>query len=241
MNILNLLKKNKKIGNCSAVILCAGSSVRMGADKALLELNGKPVIIHTLVPFEHSDVIKEIIVVTKQDSIQDVSELCNRYGITKVKAVIGGGACRTESALAGVTACDPSASLIAIHDGARPFVTEKIIETVVTAAAEYMAAVPAVSSIDTVKYVDDKGIVIACPDRSHVVSVQTPQVFDADIIKGALSYAVSHNKQLTDDSAAVELMGIKVHTVDGDVCNIKLTVPDDLVKAEAILKSRDGI
>ncbi len=104
-----------------------------------------------------------------------------------------------------------------------------------------MAAVPVIPCTDTVRIVDDNGVITQETDRSHAVAVQTPQVFHADILKGALSYAVSHGLALTDDSSAVAMMGVRIHTVSGDPENIKLTVPDDLVKAGAILESRGVI
>ena len=224
--------------NCSVVIVAAGSSERTGKDKILLELGGEPVISRTIRAFQNSEFIDEIIVVTRTEDISFISDICNEKGYTKVKSVIEGGADRTQSSLAGVSAVSSKAELIAIHDGARPFVTDRIIKDAVAAAGQYLAAVPAVRSVDTVRIIDEDGVIIVCPDRNYVASIQTPQVFHADIIKGALSSAVTKELSLTDDSSAAERMGVKVHTVEGDVDNIKLTVPDDFVKAAAILKSR---
>ena len=108
----------------------------------------------------------------------------------------------------------------------------------VSCADQFMAAVPAVRCADTIRIVDDEGVITGDTDRNYAVQIQTPQIFDADIIKGALSYAVTHELSLTDDSSAAKMMGVKVHTVSGDPDNIKLTVPDDLIKGAAILKSR---
>ena len=130
------------------------------------------------------------------------------------------------------------ARLIAIHDGARPLVTQDLIARVVNAANEYMAAVPAVRSVDTLKKIDGNGVITGGVDRDSVVRVQTPQVFDADIIKGALTKAVEKHLSLTDDCSAMDMMGVRTHTVEGDAGNIKLTEPEDRVLAEAILKSR---
>lgn len=239
-----MLKELKKLFNrekrksCAAVIVAAGSGERMGRDKIMLDLGGKPVIARTIAPFQESEYIDEIIVVTKSENTVPVSEICNSFGFSKVKSVIEGGATRTESALAGVSAVSSKIELIAIHDGARPFVSDELIKSVVTCASVSMAAVPAVKSIDTVRVVDENGVVIYSPDRDYIVNIQTPQVFDTDIIKGALSYAVSKNISLTDDSSAAEKMGVKIHTVEGDRENFKLTVPDDFTKAAAVLKSR---
>lgn len=241
MNIKELFKKKKADPHCSAVIVAAGSGERMRADKVFLDLGGVPVLARTLKPFQDSPCVDEIIVVTRAEKLADVSDLCNANGFTKVTKVVSGGATRTESALAGVSEVNQKCGLIAIHDAARPFITEELIFNLVTCAAEFMAAVPAVRCADTIRIVDDNGVIIEDTDRNYAVQIQTPQVFDADIIKGALSYAVSHDMSLTDDSSAAKMMGVKVHTVPGDPDNIKLTVPDDLVKGAAILKSRDSL
>lgn len=238
MKLTDIFKKKNKRPFCSAVIVAAGSGERMGNDKMFLDLCGKPVLLRAVIPYQNSDAVDEIVIVTRPENVQKVSEICSTEKMSKVKLVIEGGATRTESALAGVSAVSSKAEIIAVHDGARPFVSEKLIEEVINCAAKYMAAVPALPSTDTVKIVDDNGIVIASPDRSHVVSVQTPQAFNADILKGALSSAVTKGLVLTDDCAAVEMMGAKVHTVNGDSDNIKITYPDDLVKAEAIIRTR---
>ena len=167
-----------------------------------------------------------------------LADMIKLYDISKVTQVISGGATRMESALAGVSAVKEGAKLIAIHDGARPLVTQGVIRRVVEAANEHMAAVPAVPCVDTMKQVNQEGVVIGSVDRSSVVRVQTPQVFDADLIKGALSRAVEKNLPLTDDCSAMEMMGVKTYVVEGDAGNIKLTEPDDMILAEAILKNR---
>lgn len=238
MNIGKLFSKKDKHLFCSAIVLAAGSGERMGKDKILLELEGIPVIARTLLPFQKSELIDEIIVVAKSENIQKICEICSGNGLTKVRSVIEGGGTRTESALAGVSAVDKKCELIAIHDGARPFVTDKIIADTVACATKYLAAIPAVRSVDTVRIVDEDGVVVSCPDRNYVANVQTPQVFHADIIKGALTHAVNAGVTFTDDSSAAEKMGVRIHTVEGSVDNIKITVPDDMVKAAAILKSR---
>lgn len=238
MNIKSLFKKEKKQTLCSVVIVAAGSAQRMGADKLLMELGCMPVLARTLLAFENCDIVDEIIVVTRMEKVEEAAALCKKYGITKAAKVIRGGKTRMESALAGVSEVKSGAKLIAIHDGARPLVTDEVIRRTVDAAEIYMAAVPAVCSTDTLKAVDENSVVIGPVDREHTVRVQTPQVFDADLIKGALSKAVSDGLTLTDDCSAVEIMGVKTHTVQGDEDNIKLTTPRDVQLAELILKSR---
>ena len=238
MNIRNLFRKTEPAPSCSAVIVAAGSSQRMGSDKILGALGGLPVLVRTLKAFEYSEVVDEIVVVTRQDKLTHVADLCHKYGISKVSKVICGGATRVESALAGVSEVDKKAKLIAIHDGARPLVTEALIRRTVYAAHDQLAAVPVVKSVDTLKTVNEAGFLCGDIDRASTVRIQTPQVFKAELIKGALTHAVKEKLPLTDDGSAMEKMGVKVYTVQGEEENIKLTTPRDLVGAEAILRSR---
>ncbi|MCR4606575.1 MAG: 2-C-methyl-D-erythritol 4-phosphate cytidylyltransferase [Oscillospiraceae bacterium] len=238
MNLKDLFSKKKSDPHCSVVIVAAGSGERMGADKVFLDLAGVPVLARTLKPFQDSECVDEIVIVTRTEKLSEVSDLCSSNGFTKVSKVVSGGATRTESALAGVSEVGPKTKLIAIHDAARPFITKELISSLVSCADQFMAAVPAVRCADTIRIVDDEGVITGDTDRNYAVQIQTPQIFDADIIKGALSYAVTHERSLTDDSSAAKMMGVKVHTVSGDPDNIKLTVPDDLIKGAAILKSR---
>jgi len=143
-----------------------------------------------------------------------------------------------ESALAGVSEVKTSAKLIAIHDGARPLVTDELICRTINAASRHSAVIPVIFNTDTLKVVDENGVVLGPMDRDRTARVQTPQIFDADLIKGALSKAASEGLSLTDDSSAVEIMGVRIHTVEGDADNIKLTTPRDLQLATIILKDR---
>ena len=238
MDIKAIFKRKEKFPTCSAVVLAAGSSQRMGKDKTFMEVGSMPVLLRTLHAFEKSEHVDEIIVVTRADKIQDTADLCSGNGISKLRMVISGGATRMESALAGVSACRKNAKLIAIHDGARPFVSQELISRTVYAAEKYISAVPAIPSTDTLKEVDENGVVVSTPDRSRIFRVQTPQIFHADMIKGALTKAASDNLPITDDCSAMDMMGVKTHIVDGDLDNIKLTTPNDIVVAEAILKNR---
>lgn len=232
---LNRFRTNTKTPHCSAVILAAGSSTRMGTDKSVLTLDGIPVIIRAVQAFEKYDLVDEIIVVTKEESVPMIADLCAQYALKKVRRVMAGGATRAESSLIGVTAVDKKAEYIAIHDGARPLITQKVITDALYAARDYHAAVPVIPSTDTLRMVEN-GFIGGDVDRDSVIRIQTPQIFDADLIKGALTYAVDKNVTVTDDSSAVRLTGFKIKTVEGDVNNIKLTTPEDVPVAEAILK-----
>ena len=215
-------KCKKEKPSCSAVIVAAGSSQRMGSDKIMMKLGAMPVLARTVLAFENNAYIDEIII----------------DGLHKVKQVVSGGATRMESALAGVSACRHGAELIAIHDGARPLVSQELITRTIEAARAYRAAVPAVASTDTLKIVDERGFITGTLDRSVTRRVQTPQVFEADLIKGALTKAVELKLTLTDDCSAMDMMGVKTITVEGEPTNIKITTPEDMVTAKAIVEDR---
>jgi len=238
MLLSKLFKKKDNTPHCAVVIVAAGSSLRMGGDKLMMELCHVPVLARTLLAFQQSPLVDEIIVVTRMEKIMDVADICKKYGVTKAKKVIRGGTSRMESALAGVSELSCGTKLIAIHDGARPLVTQDVINRVVYDASVHMSSIPVIPSTDTLKAVDDDGNVTGTVDRSRTVRVQTPQVFDADLIKGALTKAAKDAMQITDDCSAMDIMGIKTHTVMGDVDNIKITTPNDMVAAEAIIKNR---
>lgn len=236
--IIPCCRKKEETPHCSAVIVAAGSSQRMGSDKLLHNLGIMPVLARTLLVFQDCELVDEIVVVTRMEKLEEVAELCKKYRIEKASKVICGGATRMESALAGVSEVKKKAKLIAIHDGARPLVSVELIENTVRAAAKYKAAVPAIKSVDTLKLAEDGDTVTGSLDRELVLRVQTPQVFDADLIKGALTFAAEKKLPLTDDCSAVELMGVKARIVPGEEDNIKLTTPRDMLFAAAILKDR---
>lgn len=222
---------------CTAVVPAAGRSVRMGEDKLFLPLGDAPVLLRTLWALEQCEGITEIVVVTREDQIVPVGQLCRDAGLIKVHKVVVGGETRTESVLAGLREADPSAELIAVHDAARPLLTGALLEEVLKAAAQYGAAAPAVPVKDTIKRAV-KGVVESTPDRSELFSVQTPQVFEHGLLLGALEKALAEGAQLTDDCSAVERLGMPVHLTAGSYENIKLTTPEDLAVAESILERR---
>ncbi len=231
-------KCKKEKPSCSAVIVAAGSSQRMGSDKIMMKLGAMPVLARTVLAFENNENVDEIIIVTKTEKLEEIADMCFKNGLHKVKQVVSGGATRMESALAGVSACRHGAELIAIHDGARPLVSQELITRTIEAARAYRAAVPAVASTDTLKVVDERGFITGTLDRSVTRRVQTPQVFEADLIKGALTKAVEKNLALTDDCSAMDMMGVKTITVEGELTNIKITTPEDMVTAKAIVEDR---
>lgn len=233
MGLLNLLRKKKTEMCCSAVVLAAGSSNRMGRDKIMLQIHGVPVIVHTLRAVEAVSEIEEIVVVTREDLIPEIAGLCKVFGIQKVVKIVRGGDSRAESSHIGVREVKPGATLVAVHDAARPFASVELIRTAVLKAAETGAAAPAIPVKDTIK-VAYNGLIDHTPDRATLFAVQTPQVFDADLLRAALQKAVEDGAVITDDCSAVERLGMKVSLTSGDERNIKLTTPADLALAEVI-------
>lgn len=231
-------KKKPATPLCSAVVVAAGSARRMeGIDKVLTPLGEMPVLVHTLYAFQDCPVVGEVIVVTREDLLVEVSRLCKDFALDKVRKVIVGGKERIHSVQAGLREADPEAELIAIHDGARPLVTQQVIEEAVAAAAQSGAAAPAVPVIDTIKRWED-GLSVETIDRSCLRAVQTPQVFEAGLIRAATQKALEDGELLTDDCGAVERLGKKVTLTEGSRENIKITTPLDLVLGEAILQAR---
>ena len=224
---------------CTVVVVAAGTGTRMGRDKLLLPLLGVPILARTLTALNGSAAVDEIIVVTRPEKLETFAKLREEYHIDKLTKIVLGGETRTESALSGVSEADSRAKIICIHDGVRPFVTNELIEDVVHYAVLYRAAAPAVPVKDTIKRARD-GVVTETPERSELFAVQTPQAFQADIIKAALTAAVQQGQSFTDDCAAAEALGVKTYLSRGSEENLKITTPADLSLAEAILQSRSA-
>jgi 2-C-methyl-D-erythritol 4-phosphate cytidylyltransferase len=212
----------------------------MGMDKLLLPLGGVPVIVHTLQALQEAPSIDEIILVTREELIVPMSHLCKEYELSKVVKVIRGGKTRTESVRLGTLEADTRAQVIAIHDGARPFVSVDTIEAAIRQALSTGAAAPAIPVKDTIK-VASGGLVEATPDRATLFAVQTPQVFEASLIRAAMQKALDDGVELTDDCAAVERLGMKVVLTPGDERNLKLTTPMDVTLAEQLLEESEVI
>ena len=237
MNISKYTKPVRKLlplRRCGAVIVAAGSASRMGGiDKVMAPLKGEPMILHTVRAFQECDAIAEIVVVTRPDLILPITKLTNEFD--KVTAVVSGGASRQESVAMGMNALSDKCELAAIQDGARPLVTWQLIDRVVRAAHAYHAAIPVIPVKDTIK-VCNSALVVSTPDRSTLRAVQTPQVFDFDLLRGALKKAAEDGAEVTDDCSAVERLGMSVKTVDGDERNLKVTTPFDLKIAELLME-----
>lgn len=219
---------------CGAVIVAAGTASRMGGiDKVMAPLGGEPMIVRTVRAFQNCDAVREIVIVTREDLIVPITGLC--AGFDKVQAVIAGGADRPASVRNGLSALSSKVRLAAIQDGARPLITAAVIDRTIRAAHTYGAAAPGIPVKDTIKTVQG-GVVRSTPDRSTLQAIQTPQVFDLHLLKGALEKAKQDKITITDDCSAVEHMGMSVKIVDGDERNIKVTTPIDLKFAELLLE-----
>jgi len=239
MDITKITRPARKLlplKRCGAVIVAAGTASRMGGiDKVMAELQGEPMIVRTVREFQNCDAISEIVIVTREDLILPITNLC--AGMEKVKAVVAGGKSRQESVGLGLNALGDKIQLAAVHDGARPLITWQLIDRTVRAANSYGAAAPGIPVKDTIK-VAQGGVVKTTPDRSTLFAIQTPQVFDIALLRGALKKAAQDNAQVTDDCSAVERMGMSVKIVEGDERNIKVTTPMDLKIAQLLLEER---
>lgn len=235
MKLFRRKNRQQPAAKCSVIVLAAGSSTRMGQDKIMLELGGLPVIVRTLMTFERLAEVDEVIVVTRESLISEIAGLCKVFDLQKVKKVVRGGNSRVESARIGTLEADYDAQLIAVHDAARPFASEALIRQTILKAAETGAAAPAIAVKDTIK-VARNGLVETTPDRSTLFAVQTPQIFDASLIRAALQKAIDDRAEITDDCSAVERLGMKVSLTDGDERNIKITTPNDALVAELMLQ-----
>ena len=227
-------RKLLKLKYCGAVIVAAGSASRMGGiDKVMAELDGEPMVVKSIRTFQECDAIREIVVVTRPDLIMPITALCS--GFSKVTAVVAGGKDRPASVTNGLNALSDKVKLAAIHDGARPLISWQVIDRAVRAANSYGAAAPAIPVKDTIKVVAG-GVVKETPERKNLFAVQTPQVFDFDLLRGALKKAEQDKAEITDDCSAVERMGMSVKIVEGDERNLKITTPIDLTIAKMLLE-----
>lgn len=222
---------------CAALVAAAGSSNRMGGgDKQLLELDGVPVLVRTLLALQNARRVDTIVVAAREEHLVEISRLCKEYRITKCAKVVRGGESRVHSVLlAALEAGD--AELLAVQDGARPLTTPELIDEVIALAERCGAAAPAVAVKDTVKAVNSDDTVERTLDRSTLRAIQTPQVFQADLLKAALQSALESGAEVTDDCGAVERLGKTVYLTDGDEANLKITTPTDLILAEALLRA----
>lgn len=221
------------------IVLAAGSFTRMkGVNKQLAEISGVPVIIKTLLSFEKSSEISDIILVVRADDVFAMQLLTEKYCIDKLTDIVCGGNTRQESVIKGLSRVSNSAKSVLIHDGARPLVDEGTIKNVVNGLKEYSAVTCAVPVVDTVKRIDESGKVVKTLDRSNLVCVQTPQGVRVDDYKAAIE-KVGDVSVFTDDTSIMEAAGFEVLTVEGNRKNIKITTIGDIALAESLLEEKE--
>jgi 2-C-methyl-D-erythritol 4-phosphate cytidylyltransferase/2-C-methyl-D-erythritol 2,4-cyclodiphosphate synthase len=201
----------------------------------LTPLAGTPLLFHSVRAFSACDVVDDVVVVVRSDRVQRVQELIEAMGPSKVRRVVRGGATRTESSRFGTAALPSEVDLVLVHDGARPLVSEELIRRVVEAASARGAAIPGVPPVATIKREED-GVSAGTLDRRSLREAQTPQGFRRDLLAKALASAKRDGYEPTDEAAAVERVGGEVAIVEGDRLNLKVTVPEDLAIAEALLR-----
>ena len=221
----------------TAIVLAAGRGTRMGTkiQKQYLDLCGKPVLYYSLHAFQESPLIDEILLVTGEQEIEYCrKEIVEKYQLTKVRKILAGGAERYLSVWNGIQAAENKGFLF-IHDGARPFVDEEMIERVYEQVQKEKACVVGMPVKDTIKVSDDSGFIAATPDRSTLYSCQTPQIFAAGPYRQALAGAAGQGLDFTDDCQLLEHAGQKVYLSRGDYQNIKITTPEDIALAESFL------
>jgi 2-C-methyl-D-erythritol 4-phosphate cytidylyltransferase len=220
----------------SAIIVAAGSSERMGFDKLVAPLGGKPVIAHTVDAFERAACVDEIILVGRNDNLSELQKIVSQQ--TKVRQVVAGGALRQDSVRVGLEHVDPAADFVAVHDAARPLITPEKITRVFEAARIHGAAALAEPITDTLKRVDADLFVRQSVDRDRLYAMQTPQVFARQLLLEAYDAVTAKNISVTDEVSAVEHLGRKVVLVPNQDFNFKITYPRDFLLAEFVIKQR---
>ena len=220
----------------SAIVLAGGRGKRMNYHKSkqFIEIKGKPVLVYTLEKFIYNKSIDEVILVLPEDEVDYCKkEVLQRYSL-KVDRIVIGGKERQDSVFNALEAME-KANIVLIHDGARPFINEKIIEEGIKYANIYGAAAPGVTPKDTIKVKNEDNISVDTPDRNTLVAVQTPQCFKYDEIYQCHRKIKEENAIVTDDTSVVERYGHKVYLYEGDYTNIKRTTPEDLILAERLI------
>ncbi|MBQ6702249.1 MAG: 2-C-methyl-D-erythritol 4-phosphate cytidylyltransferase [Clostridia bacterium] len=228
----------------SAIITVGGSGTRMqsadGTTKQFMLLDGMPIVARTVIEFQSSPYIDEIVIVAKSDEIELYTKIINKYGLTKVTKIVEGGETRQESVLNGFKAVSEEADYVAIHDGVRCLITGENIKDVVKAAYTDGCACAASKIYDTLKMADSNMFIQSTPDRNFAWSAQTPQVFRASVYRACAFSAKKEGLVATDDCMLVENYGFKIKLVDCGRNNLKITTKEDLIIADAILKSRQS-
>ncbi len=222
----------------SAIIVAAGRGERMGVntDKAFLSLGPKPVVVWSLLAFEESLDIDKIVLVVRKEQLVAAKAVVQMFGLSKVSEIVAGGGRRQESVAKGLAAVDPETRIVVVHDGARPCVTAELISETVKAAQRHGCGIASNRIVDTVKYVERGTVVDHTVDRAKLWAVQTPQAFKFDLLVRAYKKVEAEGVTITDEAAAVELLGEPVRLVEWQKPNIKITMVEDLAVAAALLR-----
>ncbi len=226
---------------CIGLVVAAGVGRRMGSSvkKQYMELGGKPVLYFSLKAFQNSGIIDDIVLVVGEEDLSYVrNEVVDKYGFTKISGIVPGGKERYDSVWQGLQTITDEDGYVFIHDGARPFVTEEIIRRGYDAVSQYRACAAGMPSRDTVKLADADDFVLSSPNRDHVWLMQTPQVFEISLIKEAYEkFMKQEEKEATDDAMVAEqMLKVPVKLFAGSYENMKITLPEDVKLAEAILQ-----
>jgi len=224
----------------SAVVVAAGRSQRMGFDKLLTPLGGKPLLVHTLERLQRTELPAEIVLVIRPDSEAEMQKLVEPLRSKGAIRLVPGGAQRQDSVQAGLRAVSDTSDFVMVHDAARPFVTRELVDTVLAAAKLSDAAVCGAPCSDSLKEVGEDGLVQKTIDRSKLWSVQTPQIFRTSLLREAYEMALATGETFTDDTAVVEKMGHPVRIVLYHGMNLKVTTPTDWKVAECYLQLGEG-
>jgi len=222
----------------SAIIVAAGNSRRMGFDKLLASVAGEPVIAHAIGAFDRTASVSEIVIVAREERLDEIRKITSDAGFSKVRSIIPGGERRQDSVRAGLDRIEPQAKYIAVHDAARPLVTPEQIEHAFEQCRVHGAAALAQPVNDTLKRADVDFLVGGSVDRRQLYAMQTPQIFERKLIEDAYRAVYAENISVTDEVSAVERLGRKIALALNDDFNFKITYPRDLPVAEFVLRQR---
>ena len=222
----------------TAIIVAGGSSRRMGFDKTLALLDAKPIIAHSVATFESADCVTDIVIVGREDRLDEIRSAITAVGSRKLRAIIPGGVDRQDSVAEGLKQISTATDFVAVHDAARPLITSAEVERGYAAAREHGAASLASPVADTLKRADENKVVCGSVDRERLYAMQTPQIFARQLLVDAYAQVTSNKLAITDEVSAVEALGRKVVLVPNAEFNFKITYPPDLALAELVLASR---
>ncbi|HUJ10700.1 MAG TPA: 2-C-methyl-D-erythritol 4-phosphate cytidylyltransferase [Verrucomicrobiae bacterium] len=224
----------------TAIVLAGGRSTRMGGgpNKQFIELLGKPLVYYSLAAFEQCSMIDAIVLVRRPDCARQADCIVHDFDFKKVTAFADGGVERQNSVWIGLEKCDLATEIVAVHDGARPLVTPALIESTVATARSFGAGIAATKVVDTIKEANEDKTVIQTVDRTKLWAVQTPQTVRFQLLRAAYAKVFEKKLVVTDEAAAVQLLGYRVDLVETPFLNLKITTPADLTMAEALLRQR---